>query len=75
MPFDEVTSEQRRRAKVFNFGVLYGLSEYGLSTKERIPREEAATFIKRYFEKYPQVREVARRHDREVQEATATSRR
>jgi DNA polymerase-1 len=56
VPFDEVTSEQRRRAKVFNFGVLYGLSEYGLSTKERIPREEAATFIKRYFEKYKNVR-------------------
>ncbi len=56
VPLDEVTSEQRRRAKVFNFGVLYGLSEYGLSTKERIPREEAAEFIKRYFEKYAQVR-------------------
>ena len=56
VPFDEVTAEQRRRAKVFNFGVLYGLSEYGLSTKERIPREEAATFIKRYFEKYQKVR-------------------
>jgi DNA polymerase-1 len=55
VPFDEVSSEQRRRAKVFNFGVLYGLSEYGLSTKERIPREEAALFIKRYFEKYPLV--------------------
>jgi DNA polymerase-1 len=56
VPLDEVTPEQRRRAKVFNFGVLYGLSEYGLSTKERIPREEAATFIRRYFEKYEQVR-------------------
>jgi DNA polymerase-1 len=56
VPLDEVTAEQRRRAKVFNFGVLYGLSEYGLSTKERIPREEAAIFIKRYFEKYEKVR-------------------
>jgi DNA polymerase-1 len=56
VPLDEVTSEQRRRAKVFNFGVLYGLSEYGLSTKERIPREEAAEFIRRYFEKYARVR-------------------
>jgi len=53
---DEVTPEQRRRAKVFNFGVLYGLSEYGLSTKERIPREEAGEFIRRYFEKYERVR-------------------
>ena len=51
-----MTSEQRRRAKVFNFGVLYGLSEFGLSTKERISREEAAEFIRRYFEKYAKVR-------------------
>ena len=56
VPLDEVTAEQRRRAKVFNFGVLYGLSEYGLSTKERISREEAATFIRRYFEKYEKIR-------------------
>ncbi len=55
-PLDEVTSEMRRRAKVFNFGVLYGLSEYGLSTKERISREEAGEFIKRYFEKYEKIR-------------------
>jgi DNA polymerase I len=57
VPLDDVTPEMRRRAKVFNFGVLYGLSEYGLSTKERIPREEAAEFIRRYFEKYERVRE------------------
>jgi DNA polymerase-1 len=56
VPLDEVTPEQRRRAKVFNFGVLYGLSEYGLSTKERIPREEAAEFIRRYFERYQRVK-------------------
>ncbi len=56
VPLDEVTSEQRRRAKVFNFGVLYGLSEFGLSTRERISREEAAEFIRRYFEKYANVR-------------------
>jgi DNA polymerase-1 len=56
VPLDEVTSEQRRRAKVFNFGVLYGLSEYGLSTKERISREEAGEFIRRYFERYANVR-------------------
>jgi DNA polymerase-1 len=56
VPLDEVTSEQRRRAKVFNFGVLYGLSEFGLSTKEHISREEASTFIRRYFEKYERVR-------------------
>ncbi len=57
VPLDEVTTEQRRRAKVFNFGVMYGLSEFGLSSRERIPREEAATFIRRYFERYEKVRD------------------
>ncbi len=53
VPLSEVTSGMRRRAKVFNFGVLYGLSEFGLSVREKIPREEAAAFIRTYFEKYP----------------------
>ncbi|MEX1252955.1 MAG: DNA polymerase I [Dehalococcoidia bacterium] len=57
VPIDEVTSDMRRRAKVFNFGVLYGLSEFGLSTRESISREEAAGFIETYFAKYPKVRE------------------
>jgi len=54
---DAVTPDMRRRAKVFNFGVLYGLSEYGLSVREKIPREDAATFIRTYFEKYPGIKE------------------
>ena len=57
VPLDEVTVEQRRRAKVFNFGVLYGLSEFGLSTREGISREEAGGFIETYFATYPKVRE------------------
>ncbi len=56
VPMEKVTPEMRRRAKVFNFGVLYGLTPYGLSVRERIPQEEAAEFIRRYFEKYPGVR-------------------
>jgi DNA polymerase-1 len=56
VPIDQVTPEMRRRAKVFNFGVLYGLSEFGLSQREGISREEAAEFIARYFAKYPKVR-------------------
>ena len=55
VPMDGVTPEMRRRAKVFNFGVLYGLTAFGLSTRERIPREEADAFIKAYFEAYPAV--------------------
>jgi DNA polymerase-1 len=53
VPITEVTANMRRRAKVFNFGVLYGLSDYGLSVREKISREEAAEFIRTYFEKYP----------------------
>ena len=56
VPIDEVSAEQRRRAKVFNFGVLYGLSEFGLSTREGISREEAAEFIESYFAIYPNVK-------------------
>lgn len=54
---EDVTPDMRRRAKVFNFGVLYGLSEFGLSIREKIPREDAATFIRTYFEKYPGIKE------------------
>ena len=57
VPIDEVSSDQRRRAKVFNFGVLYGLSEFGLSTREGISREAAAAFIETYFASYPKVQE------------------
>ncbi len=57
VPLDKVTADQRRRAKVFNFGVLYGLSEFGLSSREGITREEAAQFIDTYFAKYPKVKE------------------
>jgi DNA polymerase-1 len=53
---DKITPDQRRRAKVFNFGVLYGLSEFGLSTREAITREEAGQFIERYYTVYPNVK-------------------
>jgi DNA polymerase-1 len=56
VPLGEVTTDMRRRAKVFNFGVLYGLSEFGLSVREKISREEAAEFIRTYFEKYPGIK-------------------
>ncbi len=68
VPLDEVTTEQRRRAKVFNFGVLYGLTAFGLSTRERIPRAEAEAFIHAYFEAYPA---VAAWRERTVDEARA----
>ncbi|MDA1062353.1 MAG: DNA polymerase I [Chloroflexi bacterium] len=52
---DAVDAEMRRRAKVFNFGVLYGLTAFGLSQREGIPRDEAEEFIRAYFEAYPTV--------------------
>jgi DNA polymerase-1 len=66
VPIGGVTPDMRRRAKVFNFGVLYGLSEYGLSVREKISREEAANFIRSYFESYPGIREYVDRTIAEV---------
>ena len=54
---DEVTSEMRRNAKTVNFGVIYGMSDYGLEQATKLSREEAAQFIALYFEKYPKVKE------------------
>ena len=68
VPLDAVTTEMRRRAKVFNFGVLYGLTAFGLSQREGIPRDEAEEFIKNYFEAYPSVAEW---RDEVVDEARA----
>ncbi len=53
---DEVTSLQRSRAKEVNFGISYGMSDYGLSQNLGISRKEAAEYIDAYFEKYPKVR-------------------
>ncbi len=53
----EVTSEERRRAKTANFGIIYGISAFGLSQRLRIPRSEAKSLIEGYFESYPKVKE------------------
>jgi len=50
IPIDQVTHDQRRFAKTVNFGVLYGMSSYGLSEALRISRDKASQFIRRYFE-------------------------
>jgi DNA polymerase-1 len=52
---DEVTKDMRRFAKTVNFGVIYGMSDYGLEQATELSREEASKFIKAYFEKYPGV--------------------
>ncbi len=53
---DEVTAEQRRHAKVANFGIIYGISAFGLSQRMGISRTEARDFIEEYFKSYPGVK-------------------
>ena len=53
----EVTNEERRRAKAVNFGLIYGMSAFGLSKQINIPRKEAQFYIDRYFERYPGVQQ------------------
>ncbi len=57
LPVDQVTSEQRRRAKAINFGLIYGMSAYGLARQLGIAREEAERYIQIYFSRYPKVQE------------------
>lgn len=56
-PLAEVTSEERRRAKTANFGIIYGISSFGLSQRLEIPRKEAKEIIDGYFASYPGVKE------------------
>jgi DNA polymerase-1 len=56
VPLDEMTPDIRRQAKAINFGVIYGISGFGLARNLRIPRAEAQAFIDRYFERFPGIR-------------------
>ncbi len=56
VPLDEMTPDIRRQAKAINFGVIYGISGFGLARNLRIPRGEAQGFIDRYFERFPGIR-------------------
>ena len=55
-PFEEVTDLQRRNAKAVNFGIVYGISSFGLSQDLSISKKEAAAYIEQYFETYPEVK-------------------
>ncbi len=57
VPLDLMTSDIRRQAKAINFGVIYGISGFGLARNLRIPRAEAQGFIDRYFERFPGIKE------------------
>ncbi|MEY8828456.1 DNA polymerase I [Sedimentitalea sp. XS_ASV28] len=56
VPLDKMTPEIRRQAKAINFGVIYGISGFGLARNLRIPRGQAQEFIDRYFERFPGIR-------------------
>jgi DNA polymerase-1 len=56
VPMAEMTGEIRRRAKAINFGILYGMSAFGLATRIQVPQAEAADYIKAYFARFPGIR-------------------
>lgn len=56
VPFEQVTDLQRRNAKAVNFGIVYGISSFGLSQDLSITRKEAAEYIENYFETYPKIK-------------------
>ncbi|WP_398464634.1 DNA polymerase, partial [Tardiphaga sp.] len=56
VPVKDMPAEVRRRAKAINFGIIYGISAFGLANQLGIPREEASAYIKKYFERFPGIR-------------------
>jgi len=57
VPVKDMPSEVRRRAKAINFGIIYGISAFGLANQLSIPREEAGQYIRTYFERFPGIRD------------------
>ncbi|AJC48227.1 DNA polymerase I [Allofrancisella guangzhouensis] len=66
---DDVTSEQRRKAKAVNFGLIYGMSAFGLAKQLKIPRNEAQEYIEVYFSRYPGIKEYMNTAKKVAQES------
>lgn len=69
IPFDEVTDLQRRNAKAVNFGIVYGISSFGLGEDLGISRQDAAEYIRQYFATYPKIKDFL---DQMVEQARTT---
>jgi len=57
MPLNKIDKETRRRAKAINFGIIYGISQYGLAKQISVSNSEAAEFLKSYFKKFPEIKD------------------
>ena len=57
VPLNKVTSDFRRKAKAINFGIIYGITQYGLAKQISVSNEEALNFINSYFKKFPEIKE------------------
>ncbi|WP_296597656.1 DNA polymerase I [Phenylobacterium sp.] len=66
VPVEGMPAETRRRAKAINFGIVYGISAFGLANQLSIPREEAGAYIKTYFERFPGIRTYMDRMQQQV---------
>ena len=71
VPVEGMPSEVRRRAKAINFGIIYGISAFGLANQLGIPREEAGAYIRKYFERFPGIRDYMEATQEDRARATA----
>ncbi|HMP62198.1 MAG TPA: DNA polymerase, partial [Phenylobacterium sp.] len=66
VPIEGMPAETRRRAKAINFGIVYGISAFGLANQLSIPQDEAAAYIRTYFERFPGIRDYMDREKHRV---------